>query len=96
MCLGHGDVGHASRHVGFVVLIVTFASFGAFWGLLWLLVAYSAFELGGSLLVGRFSGMSTLKVHEWCLVCYGWLAVCLRSNVHACMPFQLCSRLLLS
>jgi hypothetical protein len=44
---------------------------------------------GGWLIVGRLSGMSTVKVHEWCLVCYGWLAVCSRSNVHACIPLQL-------
>lgn len=46
------------------------------------------------LIVGRSSGMSTIKVHEWCLVCYGWLDVCLRSNFHAFLPFQLCSWLI--
>lgn len=89
-CLGHGDAGHTLRHDGFIVAFHVFASFGAFWGLFWLLVACLAYVLGGSLLVGRFRGMSTVKVHEWCLVCYGWLDVCLRSNVHACIPLQLC------
>ena len=43
---------------------------------------------GGWLLVRRLSGISTVKVHEWCLVYYGWLAVCSHSNVHACIPLQ--------
>ena len=32
--------------------------------------------------------MSTVKVHEWCLVCYGWLALCLRNNFHLTYLFS--------
>lgn len=39
------------------------------------------------------SGMSTVKVHEWCLVCYGWLALCLRNNFHLAYLFSLVSML---
>jgi hypothetical protein len=31
-------------------------------------------EPSGGLLVGVASGMMSVKVHEWCLVCYVWLA----------------------
>jgi hypothetical protein len=72
---------------------VTFASFGAFWGLSWLLVACLAFWLGLLLLVGLPSGMSTVEVHEWCLVCYVWMAVCLRNNVHAAYLFSFATSL---
>lgn len=41
------------------------------------------------------SGMSTVKVHEWCLVCYGWLALCLRNNFHLAYLFSLVSMLVL-
>lgn len=34
--------------------------------------------------------MITVKVHEWCLVCYGWLVICLSSTFHAFIPLQLC------
>jgi hypothetical protein len=54
----------------------------------WLLVACLALLLSGWLLVGGFSGMYTIKVHEWCLVCYGWLDVCLRSNFYVFLPLQ--------
>jgi len=40
------------------------------------------------LLVRWFLGMSTVKVHEWCLVCYGWLALCLRNNFHLTYLFS--------
>ncbi|KAI3680175.1 hypothetical protein L2E82_50560 [Cichorium intybus] len=63
-------------------------SFGAFWGSFWLLVACLVLVPRGWLLAGWSSGMSTVKVHEWCLVCYGWLDVCLSSNFHACIPLQ--------
>lgn len=74
---------------------VTFASFGAFWGLFWLLVACLAFVLGGWLLVGRFSGMMTGKVHEWYLVCYGWLvsacaATSSRAYLFSCAARHFC------
>lgn len=49
-----------------------------------------AFWLSRWLLAERSSGMISVKVHEWCLVCYGWLDVCLRSNFHAGLPLQLC------
>ncbi|KAJ0815787.1 hypothetical protein HanPI659440_Chr00c32g0737841 [Helianthus annuus] len=29
-------------------------------------------------------------VHEWCLVCYGWLALCLRNNCHPTYLFSFC------
>ena len=60
--------------MGFVAFVFL-ASCGAFLGLLWLLVACVVFVLCGWLLVGRFREMFTVKVHEWCLVCYGWLDV---------------------
>ena len=72
-----------------------FASGGAFWGLFWLLGACFAFVLGGWLKVGRSSGMQTVKVHEWCLACYGWLALCLRNNFHPASLFSCLLRHLL-
>ncbi|GJT18941.1 hypothetical protein Tco_0877647 [Tanacetum coccineum] len=42
-----------------------------------LLVACLAFELNGWLQVGMASGMMSVKVHKWCLVCYVWLAAAL-------------------
>lgn len=71
-----------SKARSFMRIRVGFASGGAFWGLFWLLGACLAFVLGGWLKVGRSSGMQTVKVHEWCLACYGWLALCLRNNFH--------------
>lgn len=41
------------------------------------------------------SGMSIVKVHEWCLVCYRWLALCLRNNFHPAYLFSLVSMLVL-
>ena len=41
-------------------------------------------------LAGWFSETSTVKVHEWCLVCYGWLALCLRNNCHPTYLFSFC------
>jgi len=43
-----------------------------------------------------FLGMTTVKVHEWCLVCYGWLALCLRNNFHLACLFSFLFRHLLS
>lgn len=71
------------------------ASFGAFWGLFWLMVASLVLLPRGWLLVRRSSGMSTIKVHEWCLVCYGWLIVCFCRNFHAFLPLQMCYMALL-
>lgn len=34
--------------------------------------------------------MTSVKVHEWCLVCYGWLVICLSSTFYAFIPLQLC------
>lgn len=50
-----------------------FPSFGAFWGCFgyWLLVWSWAERVASSLVA---SGMLTVKVDEWCLVCYVWLA----------------------
>jgi len=79
-------------HDGFLVtyfwLLIYLRIVRCILGVGWLLVACLALVLCGSLLVGRLSGMLTVKVHEWCLVCYGWLAVCSRSNVHACLPLH--------
>ena len=73
--------GHANRKlcklVSLVLRIVR--------GILGVVLAFgclSGIVLGGWSLVRRFSGMLSVKVHEWCLVCYGWLALCLRNNFH--------------
>lgn len=44
---------------------------------------------GGCQLAWRFSGMYTVKVHEWCLVCHGWLALCLCKQLPPGIPLQL-------
>lgn len=64
------------------------ASFGAFWGLLWLIAACFCNVLGLWLFAGWLLGMQTVKVHEWCLVCYGWLALCLCNNFHLAYLFN--------
>jgi hypothetical protein len=33
-------------------------------------------------------GNVIVKVHEWCLVCYRWLALCLRNNFHLAYRFS--------
>ena len=57
------------------------------------MAVYFAFGLSGLSLVSWFLGKSIVKVHEWCLVCYGWLALCLRNNFHLANLFSCLVRL---
>ena len=68
----------------------SFVSCGAFWGLFCLMIAFSCMLPRGWLSGRRSSGMISIKVHEWCLVCYGWLIVCLCRNCHAFLPCETC------
>lgn len=45
------------------------------------------------LLVGIASGMLTVKVHEWCLVCYVWLAAAFATTSMLSDLFSIAARL---
>lgn len=62
-------------------------------GLFWLLVACLAYEPNGWLQVGMASGMMSVKVHEWCLVCYVWLAAALATTSMLSSLFSYAARL---
>lgn len=62
-------------------------------GLFWLLVACLVFEPNGWLQVGMASGMMSVKVHEWCLVCYVWLAAALATTSMLSYLFSYAARL---
>ncbi|GKA91809.1 reverse transcriptase domain-containing protein [Tanacetum coccineum] len=61
--------------------------------LCWLLVACLAFEVNGWLQVRMASGMMSVKVHEWCLVCYVWLAAALATTSMLSYLFSYSTRL---
>lgn len=57
------------------------------------MVACLASEPNGWLLVGVASGMFIVKVHEWCLVCYVWLAAALATTSMLSYLFSYAARL---
>ena len=54
------------------------------------------FEPNGWLLVGMASGMTSVKVHEWFLVCYVWLAAALATTSMLSYLFSYAARLVSS